>query len=173
MDKSLPTPTLGASNYLSAAQQRLLGGWRDVTDDIKALCRSLAKLPDGCHCGNGEGHLSGTCPCCGNKATVRVPNCEDCETQLAHLRSTIDLLGVDTFRFFPVVKDLLARDTSPEIAAGSRTIEIHITELIRTFELLVVAADRFRTDCRSSHLKTLKALALSLSQECDALNHAI
>jgi hypothetical protein len=162
-----------ASHYLSPNKQRLLGGWRDVMDDIRALCRALADLPDQCLCGTGEAHLKGTCPCCHSVATLRVPSCDDCDAQLAHLRPQIDLLGVDTWRFFPVVKELLARDTPPELATRAGDIERHVAGLIRTFSALVVAADEFRTDCRSSHLHTIKALATSLLQEADALNRAV
>ena len=160
-------------HYLAAGQQRLLGGWRDVMDDIRMLCRSLAGLPDSCQCGNGEGHLNGTCPCCHTVTRERVPSCGDCEAQLARLRPAIDLLGVDTFRFFPFVKTLLERDTTPELRARAGDVETHIAELIRTFGALVVAADQFRSDCRASHLTTLKALATSLLAESDALNRAI
>ena len=161
------------SHYLSADQQRLLGGWRDVMDDIKLLCRNLPALPDTCQCGNGEGHLKGTCPCCHAAAIERVPSCHDCDAQLARLRPSIDVLGVDTFRFFPFVKELLERDTTPELRARAGAVETHIAELIRTFGALVVAADQFRSDCRASHLTTLKTLATSLLGESDALNRAI
>ena len=161
------------TDHLSADQRRLLGGWRDVMDDIKMLCRNLAALPDGCHCGNGEGHLKGTCPCCHTVALERVPSCGDCDAQLAGLRPAIDVLGVDTFRFFPFVKELLERDTTPELVARAGVVETHIADLIRTFGALVAAAGEFRSDCRASHLTTLKALATSLLGESDALNRAI
>jgi hypothetical protein len=53
MTNSLMVTAIGPSHYLSAAQQRLLGGWRDVTDDIRLLCRRLAELPEECRCGSG------------------------------------------------------------------------------------------------------------------------
>ena len=81
-------------------------------DDMKLLCRDLAALPDTCQCGNGEGHLKGTCRCCRPAAIDRVPSCDDCDAQLMRLRPSIDVLGVDTFRFFPFVKELLDRDTT-------------------------------------------------------------
>ena len=173
MDTTLVTTPTPPSNHLSVAQRRLLGGWRDVTDDIKALCRNLAGLSDTCQCGSGEHHLSGTCPCCHNVATEWVPDCADCNTQLAKLRPAIDLLMIDTRRFFPVVKEVLAHHTPPRVAADALVIERHISDVVRTFDALVVAADQFRTDCRSSHLKTLKELALALSREADALNRAM
>ena len=137
------------------------------------LCRSLAAPPDTCQCGTGEGHLKGVCPCCHTVAVERVPICNDCDAQLAHLRPAIDMLDVDTCRFFPVVKGLLERATTPELGARAVAIEAHIAELIRTFAALVLAANQFRSDCRSSHLTTLKALATSLLGESDALNRAM
>ena len=150
-------------------RHRLLGGWRDVLDDIRTLCRSLAELPDVCQCGQGAAHLKGTCPCCHNVAIERVPDCDDCEEQLGRLRGAIDLLTTDTFRFFPVVTDILNRTAHVDLQTRGNEIERHIAELIRTFSELVVAADRFRTDCRSSHLRVLKDLAEMLRREADAL----
>jgi hypothetical protein len=55
--------------------------------------------------GLGEPHLVGACPCCGNAGDDDVPSCDDCERDLASLRPAIDLMVVDTCRFFPFVKD--------------------------------------------------------------------
>ncbi len=37
------------STSLTADQRRLLGGWRDILDDIRHLCKSLKAMPDGLH----------------------------------------------------------------------------------------------------------------------------
>lgn len=160
----LPNPNTGL--------RRLLGGWRDVLDDIRALCRALQDLPDVCQCGHRGGHQQGSCPCCGSTAVVRVPACDDCEAQLANLRPAMDVLTVDTLRFFPFVKELLARD---DAAASERVREIerHIATLVHSFEQLVVAAGRFRSDCRVSHLKTLRDSALALRRDAEALNRVV
>ena len=166
-------PLTFGSRYLSVEQQRLLGGWRDIMDDVKTLCRDLGKIPDDCRCGNGAGHLKGTCPCCHTVTTERVPECGDCDDHLARLRPAIDVLTADTLRFFPFVEELLEHHTPPALQASSAAIEAHIAQFIRAFGDLVVAADQFRTDCRVSHLTTLKALATSLLEETDALNRAL
>jgi len=162
-----------AGNYLSADQQRLLGGWLDIVDDVTELCHSLAELPDICECGNGKAHLQGRCPCCFRVTHDRVPDCEDCDAQLTQLRPRIDLLTVDTMRFMPGVKELLARATPVEVSGRATALEAHIAQLIRTFAALIVAADQFRTDCRSSHLAVVKQLATSLNRECNALSRAM
>lgn len=153
-------------------RHRLLGGWRDVLDDIRTLCNSLDELPDECQCGHGATHLKGTCPCCHHVAIERVPDCGDCEEQLRRLRRAIDLLTVDTFRFFPIVRDLLTR-ASADLQRRGGDIEHHIANLIRTFADLVVAAERFKTDCRASHLKVLKELAQTLRKEANAFERDV
>ena len=164
---------IASSKYFTAAQQRLLGGWLDVMDDIKTLCRDLAALPDECRCGNGTDHLKGRCPCCHTVTTERVPDCGDCDEQLARLRPAIDVLTVDTFRFFPFVQELLKQHTPPSLQTSGMAIERHIAEFIRRFGALVVAADQFRTDCRITHLATLKGFATSLLKETETLNRAL
>jgi hypothetical protein len=158
---------------LERRRHRLLGGWRDILDDIRTLCRSLAELPDECECGHGAAHLKGTCPCCNHIAVERVPACDDCEEQLERLRDGIDLLTVDTFRFFPVVKEILNRTAAHDLEKRGSEIEWHIAELVRMFADLVVAAERFKADCRASHLKTLKELALRLQHEAVTFEHDV
>ena len=156
--------------YLTADQRRLLGGWRDILDDIRALCRALADLPDGCQCANGSSHLQGRCPCCHSVATTRVPDCRDCDAQLASLRPAIDVLTVDSCRFFPVLHDLLANVDFPSAAQAAHGVEIHVAGIVRCFKQLVVAADVFKADCRSSHLRTVKEAALALLGEAQCLD---
>ena len=136
---------------LTAEQRRLLGGWRDILDDIRHLCRSLKALPDGCACSDGRAHLSGSCVCCQAVHPDRVPACEDCDSLLAKLRPEMDTLTVDTWRFFPAVMDLLkSRQQETRQAAGALerhiasvtrqaaadAVERHIAAVIRTFEHL-------------------------------------
>jgi len=156
----------------NARHHRLLGGWRDVLDDIRTTCRTLAELPDVCRCGHGAAHLQGTCPCCGSTTRERVPACDDCDKQLARLRPAMDVLTVDIFRFFPFVKELLSRE---DVVASKRVrdIEAHIAALVRTFDQLVVAAGQFRDECRASHLKTLKGSAAALLRDGENLNRIV
>lgn len=151
---------------------RLLGGWRDVLDDLRLLCRTLQGLPEVCECGHGPAHLKDGCPCCGTSATTRVPKCDACGAQLAALRPSIDTLSVDALRFLPIVKELLDRD---DAAAGAqvRAIERSIRTLVGSFDQLVVAAARFTDDCRMSHLNTLKSSAAALREDAENLNRLV
>ena len=158
---------------LTREQQRLLGGWHDIIDDIRRLCRSLNVLPDACTCGQGTSHLSGSCPCCHAVHTDRVPACDDCDLLLAQLRPPLDALIVDTMRFFPVVRDLLHFRAPDSARAEGARIEHGIAAVYQTFARLVVAADEFRTGCRASHLTALKALATDLANNANQLDRKL
>lgn len=157
------------ANLLQSApdQRRLLGGWRDILDDIRDLCTSLNALPDHCACGDGVSHLRGSCICCTAPHAGRVPICADCGSLLAQLRPRIVTLATDTMRFFPVVRMLLqSAELAPAHAEGDQ-VERHIAAVMRTFERLVLEAGEFQEGCRASHLRVLKATAATLQMECD------
>jgi hypothetical protein len=145
--------------YLTPNQRRLLGGWRDILDDIRRLCTSLKALPDGCACGNGRSHLGGSCACCHAVHCERIPDCADCETVLAQLRPEFDTLAVDTIRFLPVVTMLLDAPQLEPAQTEGPGIERHIAAVVRTFDRLVVAVDEFQIGYRASHLQALKGAA--------------
>jgi hypothetical protein len=151
-------------------RRRLLGGWRDILEDIRDLCTSLNALPDRCACGDGVSHLNGACVCCTAPHAGRIPICADCGILLAHLRPRIVTLTVDTMRFFPVVRILLQ---SPELAparAEGEQVEHHIAAVMRTFDRLVLEAGEFQDGCRASHLRVLKDTAAALLRESARLS---
>lgn len=152
--------------------RRLLGGWRDILEDLSALCRDLRDLPEMCQCGHGPEHLQGSCPCCGTLATARIPDCQDCGKQIVKLRARLDQIVADTHRFFPVIKDVMTWD-DPDEGARARDIERHIGALARLFDQLALAEGQFRSECRASHLHTLKAAADALRREADGLNRLV
>ena len=159
--------------HWSPDQRRLLGGWLDIQDDIRALCKALNALPDRCACGDGTAHLSGSCICCNAPHGGHVPNCADCGALLAELRPRFVTLTVDTIRFFPVVAIFLdAAEPVPARAAGDR-VEHQIAGLMRTFDRLVVEAGEFESGCRASHLGVLKGTANALLGQSRLLNERL
>ena len=151
---------------------RLLGGWRDVYDDIKTLCRTLADVPEGCVCHDGRAHLNGRCPCCGNTADYRVPACGTCDEQLERLRPAIDAMSVDRSRFLPVVRDILeCRD--PKLADSVQAIDQGAMLLAASFERLLLAVAAFRTDCRLTHVRDLKQAAIDLLAQATSLDELV
>ena len=159
------------ANLLQSApdQRRLLGGWRDILEDIRHLCTSLNALPDHCACGDGVSHLRGACICCSAPHAGRIPICAYCGALLAQLRPRIVTLTTDTMRFFPVVRILLqSPELAPARAEGDR-IEHHIAAVMHTFDRLALEAGEFQDGCRASHLRVLKDTATALQTECDRL----
>lgn len=154
-------------------QLLVLGGWRDVLDDIRRLCDGLNALPDACTCGQGADHLSGSCPCGDVVHTRPLPAREDCDRLLTELMPALDTLIVDTMRFFPVVNHLLQLHTRPSRQAVGAAIERQTVAVYRTFARLTAAVDEFRAGCCASHLKALKARANELSVKADQLDRTL
>lgn len=151
-------------------RRRLLGGWRDILEDVRDLCTNLNALPDRCTCADGVSHLNGVCVCCSAPHDGRVPRCADCGDLLAKLRPRIDTLTVDTMRFFPVVRILLQSPALASVRADGEYVEHHIAAVVRTFDRLVLAAGEFQDGCRASHLRVLKDTAAALLRESDRLS---
>jgi hypothetical protein len=153
-------------------QHRLLGGWRDVYEEINSLCRTVAEIPDECACDNGDAHLNGRCPCCGNVAEYRVPACGTCDEQLERLRPVIDVLTADRSRFLPVVWDVL-RHRNRDAAARIGAIDAQAMTFSASFERLLMAVGAFRSDCRLSHMRALKDAAGLLLAEAAELDRLV
>jgi len=157
----------------SPDQRRLLGGWRDILDDIRDLCTSLKTLPDDCACGDGVSHLNGSCICCTAPHNNHIPICADCGALLATLRPRIDTLTVDTIRFFPVVEILLHTAEPAPVQAEGQHVEHHIAVVVRTFGRLALEAGEFQDGCRASHLRVLKDTASALLTESRQLDERL
>jgi hypothetical protein len=151
---------------------RLLGGWRDVYDDIKTLCRTLADVPEGCQCHDASAHLNGRCPCCGTAAVYRVPACGTCDEQLERLRPAIDTLTVDRSRFLPVVREILERRDA-KLGDSVKSIDRGAMLLAASFERLLMAVAAFRTDCRLTHVRDLKDAGADLLAEAKTLDDLV
>lgn len=154
-------------------QRRLLGGWRDILDDVRELSRSLGAMPDSCRCGNASGHLGGSCSCCQAANSVVADVCGDCTALLATCEVRIDTLVTDTLRFFPSFTHILVNSHPPETQNSAAEVQHEIGGLVRTFQRTAVAAEAFRTGCRASHLPTLKQAAADLHAHAERLERVL
>lgn len=153
------TPRVGG-----VVETGLLGGWRDVADDVRQLERGLRALPETCACGHGSAHLAGACPCCRAHAHALDDGCTDCEAVLASLHDKVGALVDATLRYLPALDVIVSgRDgIEPARLADLRWQIVHIA---RTFQKLATAAGEFRQDCSTSHLGVLRTLASELAAE--------
>lgn len=148
---------------------RLLGGWRDILDDIQKLDVSLDKLPEHCFCGPGGGHLRGTCACCLEGTSAR--GCVDCEALLVQIADRVDGLRADELRFTGVLRDFTVRRPDHErMRRGLDDVTIQTSRLVRIVEGVQVAAADFRHGCRVDQLARLKARVRELRDEAKRLD---
>lgn len=139
-----------------AGRRLLLGGWRDVVEDVRRLRADLARSPGVCTCGHAAGE-PGLCPCCQTGVAQTV--CNECGAQVSALRGKLATLIDDTLRFLPVIADLLERRGATQETAQLQSIRALIGTVDHTFRRLATATAEFRPGCRASHIKAVAALA--------------
>ena len=164
--------TLSVVSY-TPPQRRLLGGWRDVLDDVRQLSRCLAAMPDECRCGDATAHVSGACPCCEAADATGAVSCDDCTARLAVTGAHIDALVADTLRFFPAFTHILVGTHPPDVQSAADEVQHEIGAMVRTFERLAVTAEAYVTSCRGSHLPTLKLAAQDLHVHAEQLERLL
>ena len=147
----------------------LLGGWRDIFDDIRKLADAVDKLPEHCACGHGGAHLRGTCVCCVEGTASRA--CGDCEALLAQIAERIDALRADDLRFSGVLRDFtVRRPDHEEMRSRIDDVTVRSSRLVRIVESIQVATADFREGCRTEHLARLKARVRELRDEAKRLD---
>ena len=154
-------------------QRRLLGGWRDILDDVRELSRRLAAMPDECRCGDATGHLAGSCACCQAADVDGTASCNDCTALLTVSRGHMDALVMDTLRFFPAFTHMLVGTHPPDVQSAADEVQHEIAALVRTFQRISVAAEAFRTGCRASHVPILKQAANDLRGHAEHLERLL
>ena len=148
---------------------RLLGGWRDILEDIQKLDVSVDKLPEHCACGMGGAHLGGRCACCTDGAAAR--GCVDCEALLAQIADRIEALRADDLRFMVVLRDFADhRPDHAEMRQHVDDVARRTSRLVRIVESVQVAAADFRQGCRVDQLARLKERVRELRDEAKRLD---
>lgn len=163
--------TLSAVTF-TPPQRRLLGGWRDILDDVRQLSRCVATMPEECGCGDATAHLAGSCPCCQADVAGTV-SCDDCTARLAVTGAHIDALVADTLRFFPAFTHILVGSHPPDVQRAADEVQHEIGALVRTFERLTVATEAYRTGCRAAHAPMLRLAAHDLETHAGQLERLL
>lgn len=141
----------------------LLGGWRDLLDDLGHLQRRIASVDGRCRCGHVAGSQP-TCPCCGPAARDLVTACETCRRELADAARKVDRIEEDTVRFLPAVLDLFA--TMPHRYAAAVVVEHSFIRLLATFRRLHAVAGEWKADCPAQGLLVVKDRAEEVAIAC-------
>ena len=163
MDRFLDHVDPGKTNH------RLLGGWRDLFEDIQKLALSIDQVPEHCACGHGGDHLRATCECCVQSASAR--SCVDCDSLIRQIAERTDALWADDWRFSDVLRDLATRrPDSDKMHHGIDNVAGHGLQLVRIVEQVQVAAADFRQGCRVDQLAGLKERVRELRDEAKRLD---
>ena len=103
-----------SSRGLPRGQWSLMGGWRDIAEDTRALAELIEGVPDACRCADASGAL---CACCRDDQGRR--ECKRCRRLLDDVTQRVDELAAAVRRFMPVVAAVVARtigqDTSVQL----------------------------------------------------------
>lgn len=141
----------------------LLGGWRDLLDDLGQLQRRIARVDGRCRCG----HVAGSqpaCPCCAPAARDLATACETCRRELAGAARKVDRIEEDTVRCLPAVLDLFA--TMPHRYAAAVVVEHSFIRLLVTFRRLHAVAGEWKGECPTEGLLTVKDRAEEVAIAC-------
>ena len=146
----------------------LLGGWRDLIDDIQALQKQLAASAQLCPCGRpGAGEQCHSCDMSPNHVRYQ---CADCFTRLCALADRIGQLEGDTIRHLPTVYSLNPIRTN---RVAAHAFEHAVCELVAQIRRLRAAADELCQGGGVAAVDALYACAAAARAASIALDDAI
>ena len=153
---------------LARDERRLMGGWRDVVEDVQHFAAALKAIPDGCHCNDGPAHLSATCGCCHTVEGQRTA-CIDCAVLLHTASWRLDALIEDSLRYMPAVGDVLAHVWPADGQERVRDVQRRIAKVASAMTAVEGALGTFAGACALDNLATLRAKTAELLSEVTEL----
>ena len=150
----------------------LLGGWRDVVDDLRRLAGTLARVPATCSCGDGSVRLAGTGACCRGREHVN-DGCTDCEGLLGVIREEMADLVDRTLRFLPALEHEPVPDAQSDQPRLVAHLRRQILKAAETFQQIETAGSEYRLGCSTAQLDTMRTLASQLLVEADQVEQTL
>jgi hypothetical protein len=148
---------------------RLLGGWRDILDDVAKVEERLRSVDDVCHCDHTSS-VAG-CGCCrGAAERVRVI-CEPCERELLEIAARFDALQVDTGRFLPFVADVARRHSTG--MRDDRTFLAALGDVLAAFRRRLSGLESSHHGCGAAHLQPIAVLAAKVRVAADRFDDVL
>lgn len=148
----------------------LLGGWRDLMEDLLRLQRRIASADGQCRCGHAAG-TNGACPCCERAGRDLASVCDACTREIGAVADRVERIEEDTLRFLPAVFELFAR--SPERHEEATAVQNSLTQLLLMFRHLHSATDEWAQGCQTTHLPAVKARAEDVAIACRQFDDAL
>ena len=157
-------PDLGVTARLN----RLMGGWRDIIEDMRRLRAMAEALPDACDCKVGGGR-------CASCAALRRAFPDQCRTCTSHARALSPRIAAildDTLRYLPTVESVRSPQTVL-LQRPLRDVARAMIQLLRGVDAMQSATGDFRRGCRTEHIVGLKRLVLRLNDAIDGAHQQL
>jgi hypothetical protein len=147
---------------------RLLGGWRDIVDDIAKVEERLRSVDEECQCGHTS--ASAGCECCTGAAERARVVCPPCERELFEIAERFDTLQVDTGRFLPFVAAVARRRNAD--MTDEKVFLAALGDVLRAFRRRLCGLES-HDGCAAIHLQTIKALAANVRLAAERFDKAL
>lgn len=150
---------MNPSANLRSLPGSLLGGWREIADDVAAIAAVMHVADGRCHCVH-DGRAS--CSCCAASAAQLHDVCDACDRVLQRLDAACAALEDHSLRFGPALADL-AHVGGPTLKRFGRlcTLAAQLRRVLFTVE--VSTATTTGSHCRTSDLERLAPVATELA----------
>lgn len=149
---------------------RLLGGWRDILDDLGRLQQRVSSVDGRCRCGH-VADAEPARPCCAVAARDLATACAACSRDIADVAVNVERIEEDTIRFLPAVLDMFA--AVPQRYAAAVVVEHSFIRLLVTFRRLQSTAGEWAQGCQTTHLLTVKERAEEVAVACRHFDAAL
>jgi hypothetical protein len=151
-----------------APLDRLLGGWRDILDDVGKVEERLRSVDEECQCG----HTSATagCECCSGAAERARVVCPPCERELLEIAERFDTLQVDTGRFLPFVADVARRRKTD--MTDEKVFLAALGDVLRALRRRLCGLESHH-GCAATHLQAIRTLAATVRLAADRFDKAL
>lgn len=160
-------PILGIWNDLEEA---MAGSkqWREVCDEVTALCDTLEGIPEKCECGDAQAHLDGVCRCCHGHVAERVASSSQlhCGERIAQLRADLALLCEDFRKAAGPVQKSATGEQGLEVRREILMAAGDLGRIVTALEDLDRAVVGFRRSCSMTDMKQVKRQSASLLARC-------
>lgn len=148
--------------------KRLLGGWRDLSEDTHRLVTGLRALPASCPCGTGHAHLAGRCSCCRRDGATRP--CLDCLVLMHTVEWKLDAVMDDALRFLEPATETIVGHVGAGMDTSLIRLRNELLQFATAFRAIEASVDVCRAECRLNHLTALKDLGEQLLARVDRVD---
>lgn len=147
----------------------VLGGWRDILQDVARLTAQLEQLPtEGCSCSD---HGTGApCPCCDSARRTLDRFCGPCENVVRNVDSRLAAVLDDVLRYLPAVVPPGSGVERLPVAAHAAALRAELGGLLGLLGQIRSGTGTFSIGCEGAHIGALRSAGNRLDTTAHALD---